>query len=117
MKENSLIKYKENFFKRMINFIFSKSKTHKDESFKQNSSTFENEKMYFDNTIKVDDLIQEKNELLNLKILYDSGKISDKNLDISSIYKLIELYKSETQKIKEDTRQRINNIKINMHYS
>lgn len=117
MKKNSLIKYKENFLKRIINFIFSKFKTPKEDTLIEDSITFENKKMYFDNTIKVDGLILEKNKLLNLKILYDNKKISDENLDISSIYKLIELYKSETQKIEEDTRQRIKNIKINMPQS
>lgn len=114
MKKNSLIKYKKNIFKTIIIFFKSKFKSYKDKNIIENSNKVKNRKLHFNEAIKIDDLAQERNELLNLKILYDNEKITDEDLDIYHIYKLIDLYNDEIKKIKEDTKQRMNNIEINM---
>lgn len=111
MKNNSLIKYKIPFLKRIINFIKSRFGSHESNIIIENSDEFKDKKICFDERIKADNSTIQETELLNLKLLYDKQKVEDESLDISSIYKLIELYNNETEELKKDTKRRISNIK------
>ena len=112
MKNNKLIKYKENVFTRIFNFfkkIFSKkklsvNKEDVDETIKEdkNKSNF-----LEDIQIKED---KEEIRLKKLKLLYDTGEIDEDDLSESDIEKLVALYEKETEDLNADTERRKNHI-------
>ena len=112
MKNNKLIKYKENVFTRIFNFfkkIFSKkelsvNKEDVDETIKEekNKSNF-----LEDIQIKED---KEEIRLKKLQLLYDNGEIDEDDLSESDIEKLVALYEKETEDLNADTERRKNHI-------
>lgn len=112
MKNNKLIKYKENVFTKIFNFfkkIFSKkelsvNKEDVDETIKEekNKSNF-----LEDIQIKED---KEEIRLKKLQLLYDNGEIDEDDLSESDIEKLVALYEKETEDLNADTERRKNHI-------
>ena len=112
MKNNKLIKYKENVFTKIFNFfkkIFSKkelsvNKEDVDETIKEekNKSNF-----LEDIQIKED---KEEVRLKKLQLLYDNGEIDEDDLSESDIEKLVALYEKETEDLNADTERRKNHI-------
>ena len=112
MKNNKLIKYKENVFTKIFNFfkkIFSKkelsiNKEDVDETIKEekNKSNF-----LEDIQIKED---KEEIRLKKLQLLYDNGEIDEDDLSESDIEKLVALYEKETEELNADTERRKNHI-------
>ena len=112
MKNNKLIKYKENVFTRIFNFfkkIFSKKKLSVNEEDVDETIKEEKNKSNFleDIQIKED---KEEIRLKKLQLLYDNGEIDEDDLSESDIEKLVALYEKETEVLNADTERRKNHI-------
>ena len=112
MKNNKLIKYKENVFTRIFNFfkkIFSKKKLSVNKEDVDETIKEEKNKSNFleDIQIKED---KEEIRLKKLQLLYDNGEIDEDDLSESDIKKLVALYEKETEDLNADTERRKNHI-------
>lgn len=112
MKNNKLIKYKENVFTRIFNFfkkIFSKKKLSVNKEDVDETIKEEKNKSNFleDIQIKED---KEEIRLKKLQLLYDNGEIDEDDLSESDIEKLVALYEKETEDLNADTERRKNHI-------
>lgn len=112
MKNNKLIKYKENVFTKIFNFfkkIFSKKKLSVNEEDVDETIKEEKNKSNFleDIQIKED---KEEIRLKKLQLLYDNGEIDEDDLSESDIEKLVALYEKETEDLNADTERRKNHI-------
>lgn len=112
MKNNKLIKYKENVFTRIFNFfkkIFSKKKLSVNKEDVDETIKEEKNKSNFleDIQIKED---KEEVRLKKLQLLYDNGEIDEDDLSESDIEKLVALYEKETEDLNADTERRKNHI-------
>lgn len=112
MKNNKLIKYKENVFTRIFNFfkkIFSKKKLSFNKEDVDETIKEEKNKSNFleDIQIKED---KEEIRLKKLQLLYDNGEIDEDDLSESDIEKLVALYEKETEDLNADTERRKNHI-------
>ena len=112
MKNNKLIKYKENVFTRIFNFfkkIFSKKKLSINKEDVDETIKEEKNKSNFleDIQIKED---KEEIRLKKLQLLYDNGEIDEDDLSESDIEKLVALYEKETEVLNADTERRKNHI-------
>ena len=112
MKNNKLIKYKENVFTKIFNFfkkIFSKKKLSVNKEDVDETIKEEKNKSDFleDIQIKED---KEERRLKKLQLLYDNGEIDEDDLSESDIEKLVALYEKETEVLNADTERRKNHI-------
>lgn len=112
MKNNKLIKYKENVFTKIFNFfkkIFSKKKLSVNKEDVDETIKEEKNKSDFleDIQIKED---KEERRLKKLQLLYDNGEIDEDDLSESDIEKLVALYEKETEDLNADTERRKNHI-------
>ncbi len=112
MKNNKLIKYKENVFTKIFNFfkkIFSKKKLSVNKEDVDETIKEEKNKSNFleDIQIKED---KEEIRLKKLQLLYDNGEIDEDDLSESDIEKLVALYEKETEDLNADTERRKNHI-------
>lgn len=108
MKNNELIKYKENIFTKISNFIKSLF-TKKDKAIikpiAEVSTSNKKQKDNFTQNI----LIKENEEDKRIKILklqYENGEIDEDGISDEDIDKIIEMYESETEKLNADTERR-----------
>ena len=107
MKNNKLIVYKKNIFRKISEFfkkIFSKKEVLSKEVIitnEKNNNFLENIK------IKED---KEELRLLQLKQQYENGEIDEEEISDEDVNKLCELYKKETDKLNADTERRKNHI-------
>ena len=104
MKNNELIIYKKNIFRKICDFfkkIFSKKEVLQNEDIIVN-----NEKN--DSFIKSTQIKENKEELrlLQLKQQYEQGEIGEEDLSAEEIDKLCELYEKETEELNADTERR-----------
>lgn len=107
MKNNKLIVYKKNIFRKISEFfkkIFSKKEVLSKEVIitnEKNNNFLENIK------IKED---KEELRLLQLKQQYENGEIDEEEISDEDVDKLCELYKKETDELNADTERRKNHI-------
>ena len=112
MKNNKLIKHKENIFIKMFNFI-KKIFFVKKESVGENviekivSNEKENDSFFENIQFKKDG---EEIRLMKLKLQYDNGEIEEEDILEEDINKLVALYKKETEELNEDTLKRKKHI-------
>ena len=100
MKNNKLIKYKENVFTKISNFfrkIFLKEKGYVNENCKK--------ELAFNHNIRVEEN-QEEKRLKKLQLQYDNGDIKEDDISEEDIDKLIEMYEKEIKELNEDTERR-----------
>ena len=108
MKNNELIIYKKNIFRKICDFfkkIFSKKEVLQNEDIIVN-----NEKN--DSFIKSTQIKENKEELrlLQLKQQYENGEIDEEDMSDEDIDKLCKLYEKETDELNADTERRKNHI-------
>ena len=108
MKNNELIIYKKNSFRKICDFfkkIFSKKEVLQNEDIIVN-----NEKN--DSFIKSTQIKENKEELrlLQLKQQYEQGEIDEEDISDEDIDKLCKLYEKETDELNADTERRKNHI-------
>ena len=108
MKNNELIIYKKNIFRKILGFIkkiFSKKEVLQNEDIIVN-----NEKN--DSFIKSTQIKENKEELrlLQLKQEYEQGEIDEEDISDEDIDNLCKLYKKETDELNADTERRKNHI-------
>ena len=108
MKNNELIIYKKNIFRKICDFfkkIFSKKEVLQNEDIIVN-----NEKN--DSFIKSTQIKENKEELrlLQLKQQYEQGEIDEEDISDEDIDKLCKLYEKETDELNADTERRKNHI-------
>ena len=108
MKNNELIVYKKNIFRKICDFfkkIFSKKEVLQNEDIIVN-----NEKN--DSFIKSTQIKENKEELrlLQLKQQYEQGEIDEEDISDKDIDNLCKLYKKETDELNADTERRKNHI-------
>lgn len=107
MKNNKLIKYKENIFTKISNFfrkIFLKEKYYVNENRKKELA-FNHYKEAFIDNIRVEEN-QEEKRLKKLQLQYDNGDIKEDDISEEDIDKLIEMYEKEIKELNEDTERR-----------
>lgn len=110
MKDEKLIVYKEGIFTKIFKFfknIFRKKNndTDKDNVAEVINKESDIKKEIFKDSIKVKENEEEK-YLKELQVKYENGEITDDELSIEDLDKLIERYKTETEKINLDTERR-----------
>ena len=107
MKNNKLIVYKKNIFRKISEF-FKKIFSKKEVLSKEVIITNEKNNNFLENTqIKED---KEELRLLQLKQQYENGEIDEEEISDEDVDKLCELYKKETDKLNADTERRKNHI-------
>lgn len=107
MKNNKLIVYKKNIFRKISEF-FNKIFSKKEVLSKEVIITNEKNNNFLENIqIKED---KEKLRLLQLKQQYENGEIDEEEISNEDVDKLCELYKKETDKLNADTERRKNHI-------
>ena len=108
MKNNKLIKYKENIFTKISNFFkklfFRQPKTNLENINEITISTNQNKKNFIEN-IQIKENEEEK-RLKTLQLKYDNGEIDEDDISDEDIDKLIEMYEKETKELNEDTERR-----------
>ncbi len=107
MKNNKLVKYKDNVFIRIFNFfrkLFSRRKVSINNTIEK-PITENNNKSNFIENIRFREN-EEKIRLKKLQLLYDNGEIDEEDLSETDIEKLVDLYEKETESIKQDTLRR-----------
>lgn len=111
MKNNKLIKHKENIFIKMFKFIkrifFIKNKTVDKKVIKKVVNKEDNEIFLKNIQLKKD---SEEIRLMKLKLQYDNGEIDEEDISEEDIDKLVALYKKETEELNEDTLKRKKHI-------
>ncbi len=118
MKNNKMVVYKENIFVRISNFFKRLFHLDKGEntsvnvhskSDSLNEKNDEIKKTAFINEI----VVKEDEELKSLKELqlkYESGEISEDDLTVEEMDKLIKMYQDETEELNKDTERIKNRI-------
>lgn len=107
MKNNKLIVYKKNIFRKISEF-FKKIFSKKEVLSKEVIITNEKNNNFLENIqIKED---KKKLRLLQLKQQYENGEIDEEKISDEDVDKLCELYKKETDKLNADTERRKNHI-------
>ncbi len=107
MKNNKLIVYKKNIFRKISEF-FKKIFSKKEVLSKEVIITNEKNNNFLENIqIKED---KEELRLLQLKQQYENGEIDEEEISDEDVDKLCELYKKETDKLNADTERRKNHI-------
>ena len=107
MKNNKLIVYKKNIFRKISEF-FKKIFSKKEVLSKEVIITNEKNNNFLKNIkIKED---KEELRLLQLKQQYENGEIDEEEISDEDVDKLCELYKKETDKLNADTERRKNHI-------
>ena len=107
MKNNKLIVYKKNIFRKISEF-FKKIFSKKEVLSKEVIITNEKNNNFLENIqIKED---KEELRLLQLKQQYENGEIYEEEISNEDVDKLCELYKKETDKLNADTERRKNHI-------
>lgn len=107
MKNNKLIVYKKNIFRKISEF-FKKIFSKKEVLSKEVIITNEKNNNFLENIqIKED---KEELRLLQLKQQYKNGEIDEEEISDEDVDKLCELYKKETDKLNADTERRKNHI-------
>ena len=108
MKNNKLIKYKDNVFIKIFQFfkrIFSRKNIPISENIIEKSSTDSKSKTDFLKNIQI-----QKNEeeirLKKLQLQYDNEEIDEDDLSEEEIEKLVVLYEKETEELNTDTERR-----------
>ena len=100
MKNNKLIKYKENIFTKISNFfrkIFLKEKDYVNENRKKELA-FNHYKEAFIDNIRVEEN-QEEKRLKKLQLQYDNGDIKEDDILEEDIDKLIVMYEKEIKEL------------------
>lgn len=108
MKSNKLIKYKENIFVKIHNFIkkiFGKKKALGEDETHELKNISNNTNNTFYENIQIKEDIEER-RIKNLQQLYDNGEIDEDDLSEEDIDKLVALYENETEELNNDTLQR-----------
>lgn len=108
MKNNKLIKYKENVFIRIFNFFkrfFSSKNTSVSKNTIGESITDSKNKDNFLGKIQLKEK-EEEIRLKKLQLLYDNGEIDEDDLSETDIEKLVALYEKETEDLNQDTFRR-----------
>jgi len=110
MKNNKLIKYKDNIFSKIKNLlkkVFNKDNVEEIE-ITTNNNMYSNK--FFDSiAIKKD---EEQMRLKKLQLQYDNGEIKESDISREDVDKIIKMYKEETNLLNEDTNRRRKNIEI-----
>ena len=104
MKNNKLIVYKKNIFRKISEF-FKKIFSKKEVLSKEVIITNEKNNNFLENI-----QIKEDKEELRLLQQYENGEIDEEEISDEDVDKLCELYKKETDKLNADTERRKNHI-------
>lgn len=112
MKSNKLITHKENIFTKISKFfkkLFFRKKNKilecEDRKFVDINNPKEN---FIENiTIKED---EEEKRLRLLQLKYDNGEIDEADISDEDVYKLMEMYQKETERLNADTETRKKHI-------
>lgn len=112
MKNNKLIKYKENIFIKIFKFfkqIFSMKSTSATENMTEKLIKNKGNSVNFFENIQIRQN-EEEIRLKNLQLQYDNGEIDEEDISDEDMDKLIEMYEKETEELNRETE----NIKIHI---
>lgn len=108
MKNNKLIKYKDNVFIKIFQFFkrfFSRKNAPISKGVIEKSSVNSNSKIDFLKNIQIRK-DEEEIKLKKLQLLYDNGEIDEDDLSEEENEKLVALYEKETEELNADTERR-----------
>lgn len=112
MKNNKLIKYKENIFIKIFKFfkqIFSRKNISATENITEKLIKNKGNSVNFFENIQIRQN-EEEIRLKNLQLQYDNGEIDEEDISDEDMDKLIEMYEKETEELNRETE----NIKIHI---
>lgn len=107
MKNNKLIKYKENIFIKIFKFfrqIFSRKNILAIENITEKSIVNSKNYVNFFENIQIKEDEEEK-RLKILQLQYDNGEIDEEDISDEDMDKLIEMYETETEELNNETEK------------